>query len=89
MPWLMLQCLAVIAGSAHFQGSVEVAWRWPLAFGVLMFSSSFNVGELFDGTTRGLADFLEDFDLSRKGMLWHDVKDDPAQPRGKSHQVGR
>lgn len=118
----ILQCLAVIAGPTHFEGSVDVAWRWPVAFGeqllttallgipdglfptfggitpttalgrlllvgvdvfyaagviglgILMFTSLFKVRELFNGSTRDLADYLENFDLSRRGtMMIHRV----------------
>ena len=113
----IMQCLTVIAGPAHFEGHVEAAWRWPVAFGeqlmttillgipegivptfggiepvttlgrlllvgvdvfyaagliglgVLMFASLFKVRELFNGSTRDLADYLENFDLSRNGAL--------------------
>jgi hypothetical protein len=113
----VMQCLTVIAGPAHFEGSVEAAWRWPVAFGeqlmatallgipagivptfggiepvtalgrlllvgvdiffaagviglgVIMFSSLFKVRELFNGSTRDLVDYLENFDLSSKGKL--------------------
>lgn len=119
---LTLQCLAAVAGAAHFAGPVDVGWRWPLTFGeqlvttallgipegnvpilggiepvtmmgrllfvgietffaagviglgALMFTSLFKVRELFNGTTRDLADYLENFDLSRKGaMMIHRV----------------
>lgn len=40
-----------------------------IAFGVMAMASLFKVRELFNGTTRDLADYLENFDLSRSGTL--------------------